>query len=345
MVGGVKGKKGSVRMEVRSSRLRMAAVGIIALLGMVAMACGSSIDDVNAIDLVPAKSNLLGSVDLALVLSDADVQTGYEKIAATSEDAPATFKELLVLVEEKVGVGLTEFNKIIVFGDLESADENTAGLLASGSPPQEEIFKALLSVEGSEYEAAEYAGQNLLVSGGDDSATTVLGGVLVTGSVSAVHGVVDVFNGDADALEGNLLTAYDELGDVWIKMVFDVWAGAANELVGDSGGIGLPIDWGGLLAINRITVVAERTGNDGVLVVTLVYATEEEATETAQTLDALLTLVSSFSKEPQLDSLTEMLSISSTGVDVELEVRQTVQEMLDSLGGVLQNEGSLVPSF
>lgn len=332
-------------MEVRSSRLRMAAAGIIALLGMAAVACGSSTDEVNAIDLVPAKSNLLGSVDLAQVLSDADVQVGYEKIAATSDDAPATLEELLTLAGEKVGVGLRGFNEIIFFVDLESVDENAAGLLASGSPPQEEIFEALLAVEGSEHKAAEYAGQNLLVSGEDDSATTVLGGVLVMGSVSAVHGVVDVFNGDADGLEGNLKATYDELGDVWVKMVFDVPAGAADELVGDSAGIGLPIDLGGLLAIERVTVVADRTGDDGVLMVTLVYATEEEATETAQTLYALVTLASSFSDDPQLDSLTEMLSITSTGTDVELEIRQTVQEMLDSLEGMLENEGSLVPSF
>lgn len=331
-------------MKARNALVRVAMVGTIGILGLIAAACGSS-DSTKAIDLVPAQSNALGSIDLAQVLSDADVQAGYEMIAAANDDAPATFEELLALGVEEVGVDLKGFQEIVFFGELEGADADFAGVMASGSPPQEEIFEALLAVEGNDLVTAEYGGQSLLLSGEDESATTVLGGVLVLGSVNAVHAVVDVFNGDADALEGDLLDAYDELGDVWVKVVLDVPAGATDDLMGDGGDIGLPIDLGGILDIERVTVVADRNGEDGVLAVTLVYATDEEAANTAETLDALLTLASSFSDDPQLDSLTEMLSITSTEESVELEIRQTIQEILDSLEGVLEGDGSLISSF
>ncbi|MDA1035337.1 MAG: hypothetical protein O3B65_00475 [Chloroflexi bacterium] len=333
------------KISVHGMRLAMASAVVV--IGLAAVACGSSANSPKPIDLVPAQSDLIGSVDLAQVLGDADVQAAYQILAASSDapDVPATFDDLLAFAEEKIGVDLNGFNEVIFFGDSEVDGSNRGGLLASGSPSQEEISDALLAADSTQFEPGEYGRQTILVSREEDAAMAVLGDVLVIGSLSAVHAVIDVFNGDASLLGGDILAAYNDLGDVWVKAVFDVPAGATDDL-GDLGGMGLPVDVGGLLNIERVTLVADKNGDDGVLAVTLVYPSEEEATETAETIDALLTLISGFSDDPQLQSLSDALSISSTGASVELEIRQTIQEILDSLEGVLESGvDSLVPSF
>ena len=326
-------------MTVRNSLARMAAVGMIGVLGMVAAACGSSTTLTDAIDLVPARSDLVGSVDLSQILGDADVQTAYEMIAMSDEDAPATFADLLAMAQTEIGVDLTGFQEVVLFADLENTDPGYGALLAVGSPPQEDIFAALEAAPYNHLTAGEYGGQDLLIDDEDESAVAVLGDVLVFGSDAAVRDVIDVFNGDVSPLAGDLLAAYNALGDVWVKMVIDVPAGATDDL-GDLGSFGLPIDLGGLLDIERVTIVADRNGDDAVLAVTLVYPTEAAATETAETINALLTLLSAFSDDAQLESLTDMLSISATGTSVELEIRQTIQEIMDSLGSALESAGS-----
>ena len=326
-------------MRVRSAWGRAAVVGMFGVLGMIVAACGSTTPSVEAMDLVPPRSNAIGMVDLAQVLSDADVRTAYEMIAAANADTPATFEELLTLAEDEIGVPLDGFHEVIFFSEVDDADSGYGGVLASGSPPQADVFAAIIAARGSEVQTSEYGGQSVLVAV-DGDVIAVLGEVLVLGSATAVHDVIDVFNGVVSPLGGEILGLYDELGDVWAKAVVDVPDGTANDL----GDLGLPVDLGGLLDVQWVGVVADKDGADFLLTVRLEYSTVGEATESAETLQALLTLVTSFSDDADLQTLADALSVSSTGRRVELEIRQNVQESLDALQGLLESGGSGIPS-
>jgi hypothetical protein len=346
---------------MKSTRASAWIAPLLALLAIsvVSTACGGS-EPADPLDLVPAQANLLGFVDLAQVAADADVIAGYGLIAAGDETAPATLDELLASTSEDIGLDLSGFGQLILFGDLDledaglgaEASESDAsetpdffGILASTDLDRDELFDAVRAGENVEAVEGEHEGVKLLVlaeSGGDsdgDGAVALVDGVVAFGSFEAVRAVIDVAKADAPAVGGALLGFYNELGDVWSKVVLTVPDGLADDL-GDPSELGLPFDVSTALEVSAVGVVATKETTDAIVKIVLRYPTAEPATETAQALNDLIELLIGFVGD-EISDLTDGLNVGSVGNDVTIEFRQGVQETLDLLQDSLSGDGGL----
>ena len=302
-----------------------------ALFGLLLAACGGS-ESKDAIELVPARATLIGAVDLPQILADADVTTAYGLIAASDTTMPATLSDALTDVETRLGITLASFGLAVVFADVDDTDAEYGGLIAAGELDRDEIFTALRGAEEAEFTDGEYRDEPLLVSGGEDVlVAAVVAGNLIMGSREAVQDVIDIENGEGTPVAGDLLAFYNELGDAWFKLVADVPSDAVDGL--DTADLGLPFDVGGALDVVQVGVSGGKDAADAVLTIELRYPSEAQAMETAETLDALVTLAATFAGDGDLDSITDALTISAAGVAVTIELRSSIEEFLKDLEG------------
>ncbi len=323
---------------------------VILVISVVSTACGGS-DPRDPLELVPARANLLGSVDLALVLSDADVTEAYDLIAASDDTMPATLSELLATSEEELGLDLSGFGTLLLFADVDSLTDGPgdgtdlaefAGVLAATELKQDDLFEAIRAGASVAATASEYEGVDLLDLDGGDTAVALVDGVVAFGSIDAVHAVIDIARSDAPVISGAVLDFYTELGDVWFKLALAV-PDDITDSVGDVGELGLPVDVSALLEIEGLGVVATKNATDVIIRVVLRYSTPELAIETQEALTGLLDLVVGLLGVDQLTGFADVLDIAAVGNDVTIEFSQDVQETLDDLRQSLEENGATNP--
>lgn len=335
----------------KSMSFRVLAVALLAVMSVLAAACGTAVAG-DPTGLVPARANLVGSADLPEILSDEDVGEFYSIIAEANGDPemPQTLEELLAFAEEQTCLDLTTLGEAIIFAeisDFESADldsqqeEGYFGLIAAGAP--DGLFEKVQESAPNEFDETEYKGVALLESTDDSMAIAIVDGAAVVGTLDAVRGVIDVDQGDADALSGDLLAFYDSIGDVWGKVVLTVPAEAKAELDGMAGEeMGLPVDVSALLDVEAIGISGDKQDNDGVLRVVLRYATEQQVTEAEGMINSLLTLVKMFAgDDPALDAL-DKLDISVAGTDLTIEVREDIEAAKEQLRQLIASSGGMM---
>jgi len=308
------------------------ALILMALAGLVLAACGS--DAENPLKLVPARANLLGSADLPTILNDADVEAGFGLIAAAYPELPETLAESLAQTAEMLGVDLNTVGIAVIFGDLGSdGSGDYVGFIFAGEFDREAIFAMIRANSDDQLEQLTYHDASMLVAVADgdqtDFASTVIAGAFVAGSVDAVQDVIDVNAGDP-SVGGELVTLYESLGDVWAKLAMVVPAGAFDDF-GDGGELGIPTELGGLLALDLVGLVADKDGDDATLRIVASYPSATEAAENAKTLNALLTLLPALVENDSVDEFLEGLTISTSGDEVLVEIRNNVQEALDDV--------------
>lgn len=343
----------------RRRSFRRAAAWVAPLLGVIAItlvasACGGE-EARDPLELVPARADLLGYVNFAEAIADADVEAAYELLSASDEDAPATLNELLAKGEEDLGLDLSRFAGLVFFGDSQSSTRLLAdgdasgiegkeflGLLASTDLSRDQLFEAVRAGSAVQMEEIEQHDVPLLRLNDGDAAVTLVDGVVVLGSADAVAAVVEVARNDAPAISGDVLAFYTDLGDAWVKLALAVPADIFDGF-GEAIELGLPVDLADLLEVTGIGLVATKVESDAVVRVVLRYPTHELALETQETITGLLDLLSSFAGEDLLGSLAGNLAVTSGETDVTIELRQGVQESLDDLRQSLDENESTSP--
>jgi hypothetical protein len=340
-------------IQLRAVRWTVLLLAIMAI--SVAMsACGGS-ESRDPMELVPARANLLGSLNLTEVLADADVAEAYGLLATSEEDAPATLADLLALSEEELGLDLSGFGQLVVFADVDSVEgiggaldgdrsgsSDFFGILAPTDLNRDELFDAVRAGASVQAVDGEHDGVPLLQLGDGDGAVALVDGVVVLGSPEAVQAVIDVSQLDALAISGAVLSLYNDLGEAWGKLAIEL-PGDVAESFGDAGELGLPVDVSALLEFNALGVAATKDATDAIIQIVLRYPTSEAATETQEEISALLALVSNLQGDDQLGKTLGALAITSAGNDVTIEFRQSVQETLDDLRQSLEDSEGANP--
>jgi hypothetical protein len=331
------------RSHARRASAWIASLVAVMVISAVSTACGGT-DPRDPLELVPARANMIGSVDLALVLADVDVTEAYDLIAASDDTMPATLSELLAMSEEELGLDLSGFGTLLLFADVDSLTDGSgegtdlaefAGVLAATDLKQSDLFDAIRVGASVAATAGEYEGVDLLDLDGGDTSVALVDGVLAFGSIDAVHAVIDVARADAPVVSGTVLDFYNELGDVWFKLALTV-PDDLTDSVGDVGEFGLPVDVSALLEIEGLGVVATKDRTNAIIRVVLRYSTPELAIETQEALTGLLALVVGLLGDDQLSEVADVLEIAAVGNDVTIELRQDVQESLDDLRQTLE---------
>jgi len=83
---------------------------------------------------IPEKADLLGKVELAQIIGDADFAELYAEIAAQNTILPQTLDEALDKLENETGVDLNCFTNVTVFADVSTLAESMGYLEGGGLP-------------------------------------------------------------------------------------------------------------------------------------------------------------------------------------------------------------------
>lgn len=321
----------------------------LAVFGMVLAACEAQARD--PIDLVPARSEILVSVDLPAILADGDVRELYEMVVASrsaQDDVPATLGELLAKAEEETGLDFASFGEALMFADLPSAGDMDAGMdsenldyfgfIAAGAPA--DLMETLGGSEHAELTEGEYSG--IATLGDEEMLIAVVDGAAVFGSPEAVQDVIDVAENGAATVSGELLDLYESLGDTWMTLAVTLSQDLQDEIeeAAGSGAEGMPVDLGGVFGFDAVGVSADKVETDGILRVVMRYGSADEAQEAQETIDALITLFEAFGGgDEQMMEALESLEISVDDTDLIFEVTEDLQQAMDQIREALDTYG------
>jgi len=173
--------------------------------------------------IVPARAGAVVSVDIQAMLDDDDLRdvanTALGELAAFGEDNtfPEDVESAIEMAREEVGLDPTGFNEGLLFMEVEPAgtDEEYAGIVMETGWSEDELIGFLESEGDGELEQSEYGGKTIYSApDSDDGGMAVLSdGRYVIGSTAVIEDVIDVSNGDGDAIAGELATLYNDTTD------------------------------------------------------------------------------------------------------------------------------------
>ena len=323
------------RTRERQGRARLAATALLgALIVVVGAACDSAAPTRSPIETVPADARVVWSIDIRALVADEDVVSLYGQIPREPDD-PATFAEFVEEAENMAGVGVGDVSEVVYFvaGDLAaiSDDAGKYGFLATGNFDSGEMFAAIEAEAEGETERTQYGGHELLTDVSGETTFTVIDGMYVSGSLDAVHDVIDVAEGEAEALSGTLLDRLDAMEDSWVQLAADVGEDATD--LADGVRDALPVDLG-LEDTEGFALSVGKQGDDFSAVLTVTYTSPAEAAEAAEVIEALVTLYEAFGaaeSDDPLAGLLDELQVESAGSDMSVSLALSVEQVEDLL--------------
>lgn len=221
------GSRDTSRREVLKTGGALASVGVLGSLSgcsdLLESATGGDGNDKGnnspsgvATD-IPEQANVVMSVDFTAVLGDQPIREAINEAmaetAGETEQLPSSVSEAFTMAESELGVDPSSVSKIALFGEGQEEETEYVGWLAytdwSASTVQEAIEDADSDLETTEHESV-----TIYVNNDEDDTTerfAVLDdGTLVLGRDGATEDVIDIRNGDGDAISGDILTAWNE---------------------------------------------------------------------------------------------------------------------------------------
>ncbi|MFB6119716.1 MAG: hypothetical protein ABEJ68_01205 [Halobacteriaceae archaeon] len=204
-----------------------------------------------ATDSVPANVDAIAYVDVSGAMNDntlRDVTNTYLSLQAERSfgDPPSSVEEAVSQIENNTELDVDGLDAVTMFartgeGQLGqgAAASDYGGIIVQSSWSESELVSAIENSSGSDLQESTYAGSTIYQSGSDDSYLGVLGdGSFVIGSEAAVRDALDVAAGNADAVSGDLVSAFEDTRDGYVRFAVTVKQGQVpTEQLGQTGAI------------------------------------------------------------------------------------------------------------
>ncbi len=185
---------------------------------------------------VPARANVVVETDFQALLEDdalrSAVNDGLSEGMQRSDGMPTSVDAIFNSVEEETEVDPRQLQQTVLFAEGESQDTAEtayAGYLVysnwSGDVIRGKIEELRAESSADETETEEYGGQTVYVSAEaeqDGRLVVFDDGTVVFGGGGAVYDVIDVRNGETDALSGDVLDAWNAARSGYVRFAFDV---------------------------------------------------------------------------------------------------------------------------
>ena len=241
-----------------------------------------------------------------------------------------TVDQALDEAAEEAGIDFRTIDRILVFGDIDS--EGYFGVFIEGTFDQSDLRSAIEAEEGP-LNKEEYKGQEIYTSiAGEVSITFLESGETLIGSPGPVRDVIDVMEGDADALAGSLMESFEDFGDPLIKLSLEVTEDIFSAEDFETGDVDIPgLSFDIFTEIQSMGVALDEKGDTITVEVSLDYPDRESAKQAVETFDAFITIIETFSGEAELTELLERLDISSAGSTATIRYSATLDELEESI--------------
>jgi len=173
--------------------------------------------------IVPAQAGAVVSVDMQAMLDDDDlrdvVNTALGELAKFGEggEFPQDVESAIEMAREEADLDPTGLNEGLLFMEVESSgtDEEYAGVVMETDWSEDELTGLFDSLGMNVPEQSEYGGKTIYSApDSDDGGMAVLSdGRYVIGPTEVIEDVIDVSNGDGEAIAGELATLYNDTTD------------------------------------------------------------------------------------------------------------------------------------
>jgi hypothetical protein len=223
------------RRDVLRAAATTASVGTLASLA----GCQSDTGDgqggdggAGRIDLVPDGSRFAARIDVAGLLEDSAVRQTANDLVQQYGESGATVESLLDTAQQESGLDPRQLREVLMIGFYDQPDR-FVGLLWTEWTEEDLLAFADQSAgsvaEGTHNGKTIYRGS----TAGESSLAVLDDGVFAVGPDASVEDAIDVWQGDADPVSGELRSAYRSAGGGYASFGFDVPTGA---IPAESGG-------------------------------------------------------------------------------------------------------------
>ncbi|QSG11991.1 Uncharacterized protein HSBGL_1574 [Halapricum desulfuricans] len=192
-------------------------------------------------DTVPAKAEAIVSMDVEAMLNDDDLRdvgdTVLEELQQFGQgegNLPEDVDSAIEMAREEADLDPTGFRSGTLFMQVEGsgANEDYAGIVMETDWSEDDLIGFLESEGDSDLEESEYSGKTIY-SGADtdEGGMAVLSdGRYVIGPTAVLEDVIDVVNGDADAIGSELTDLYDMTTEGHVQFATVVPEGSLEDM-------------------------------------------------------------------------------------------------------------------
>ena len=282
---------------------------------------------------MPSDADLIAKIQVAEILEDADFDSLYSEIPKGDDD-PQTLDDLLALATEEAGIDLRRFSDVVLFGDFTQI-ENNFGLIVRGSFEEDALIAAIDEVSGTSLDASEYKGHRVYDDGEEIALGILESDSVVVGSLSAVQSVIDVLEGDKERATGRVFDAFDDLGDVLVRLAVVVPPEVTQQLGGPSPfGDDLPIDLSIFSDIGIVGVSVDKQGNSIRVELRADFTAETSATDAGDALQGVFLLLKGLASDDDIKGLLGKVQVSTDRARVTVALEITISELRELAGSL-----------
>ena len=317
-------------------RTSIALLFFLAISVLLLGGCGAA-KETSLEKLVPAGSSLIASVQVAEILKDTGFETLYKEVPKVADD-PQTLNGLLDRVTKEIGVDLRQFSSVTFFADLSQLDKDPPlGLIARGSFEENVLVSAIKRVVGAILTTTEYKGHQIHADEEENIALSLLGSdTLVLGTPSAVRSVIDVQEGDLERASGSVYDAFNDLGDVLVRLALKVppeVTQGLGRLPSDS--FPIPIDLSILRDIDIVGLAVDKEGETIRVEVRADFTSESSAANFGDVIDGLVKVLKGLSPDEKTRQLVNKVRVSVEKRRLSVLLETNVTELGDLIGALV----------
>ncbi|WP_136688010.1 hypothetical protein [Halorhabdus amylolytica] len=294
-----------------------------------------------SLDAVPEDVDIVMYADGGIVDDDTTKTMVNGVLEMSSQDpsysGPSNYDELLSEANSETALDVDAFDSATMFATYPEGSAATAeyaGAVIESDWTEDDLVNSIEETGGSVQEQT-YAGTTVYVQTsefGTDTWLAPLGdGTFVVGTEVAVTDAIDVENGDANALSGDLRSSFTDLRDGYVKF--------AATLPEDASGQAGSIPQGGRLAQNvrAASGVYYTSGEDVGMEVHLTGTDQSSAESVKESIDGLLSFAAVGAQDSPTADLIDAMEVSQDGQQVTITFEYPAQKLvtvMEQLSGV-----------
>ena len=283
-------------------------------------------------------------------------------LALGGEDADGGVDAMVEDFQEETGIDLLSVTYAEMFTDADAlldsgldldSGEVDLGLALYGEFDEEEIVASFDRDDDVEYEVSDYRGFTVYLVhdvGGDPVSVSIIDAeTVLIGTASSVEAMLDVADGAAPPLSGELRQALDSLGDRHLGLAIELPPELLEEMMGAGGedamsqmGLLGAMDISALTApVNAMKVLF---GDDGAMHIAAssFFDDSEAATASKEYSEGIVAMFGLMTaNSPELQEFASSMEVSQSGSDVTFKMSitaQAIEELFASLGTMMMGQ-------
>ena len=264
-----------------------------------------------AIELVPQNANMLGNIQVNKIITDHDLKDAYDKVEK-EPGQPETFEEVLNTASDEIGIDWRNCTEAIIFANtalLES--EEYLAFIVEGTFDEDKIIDQLEDQYDRQLATSDYKGYKLYINEVEDLGIVFLSDeMLVLGSTKAVKDAIDVSKGARKKIGGTILDTYNQLGDVLVKLAFELPEQAKQVFTQEQMSTEIPLPLESFSDIDTLGFALDKEGETISIEIRPHFLSSDSIEDIENTLSGLIMLAKGMSEDLEVKNLLDKIDVS-----------------------------------